>query len=367
MQAIAVDPAARRFGLVEHPAPQSSGSHDVELRVLDVGVCGTDREIACFEYGSPPAGSPYLVIGHECLAEVTRVGSDTTGLARGDLVVPMVREPCLQPRCRACRAGRQDFCDTGEFTERGIRHRHGYMTEQVIVEDRFLLPVPRALREIAVLIEPLTIAEKALTQVDAVQARLPWHEPGGPGTTLRPRALVLGAGPVGLLGAMALAARAYQVFVYSREPVGGRKSSIVEAFGGSYLSAHDHALSDLPALVGDLDVIYEATGASRFAFQALSVLGPNGVFVFTGVPGRKGPVELDTDRVMRDLVLRNQIVLGTVNAGHGAFEHAIRDLATFQARWPDAVGSLITARHAPERYADALAGGGIKHVIRFGA
>ncbi len=373
MQAIAVERDAKRVRLIDHTEPQLASPGEVELRILDVGVCGTDREIVRFEYGTPPAGCPYLVIGHECVAEVVRASSDVTSVSAGDLVIPMVREPCPDPSCRACRAGRQDFCETDAFTERGIRGRHGYMTERVVVAERYLLAVPKPLRSVAVLVEPLTIAEKALTQVEELQQRLPWIQPGAqPGTELAPdgtsarqRALVLGAGPVGLLGAMALAAGGFDVFVYSREPVGGPKSSIVEQFGGRYVSARDHALAELPRLVGNLDVIYEATGASLFAFQALSALGPNGVFVFTGVPGRKGPVALDTDRMMRDLVLRNQVVLGTVNAGHGAFERAIRDLAIFQTRWPDALAALITARHSPAHFAEALAAPGIKHVIRF--
>ncbi len=369
MQAIAVERDAKRVRLIDHTEPQLASPGEVELRILDVGVCGTDREIVRFEYGTPPAGCPYLVIGHECVAEVVRASSDVTSVSAGDLVIPMVREPCPEASCRACRAGRQDFCETDAFTERGIRGRHGYMTERVVVADRYLLAVPKPLRSVAVLVEPLTIAEKALTQVEELQQRLPWIQPGTElapdGTSARQRALVLGAGPVGLLGAMALAAGGFDVFVYSREPVGGPKSSIVEQFGGRYVSARDHALAELPRLVGNLDVIYEATGASLFAFQALSALGPNGVFVFTGVPGRKGPVALDTDRMMRDLVLRNQVVLGTVNAGHGAFERAIRDLAIFQTRWPDALAALITARHSPAHFAEALAAPGIKHVIRF--
>lgn len=373
MQAVAVERDAMRVRLVDHPQPQLASARDVELQILDVGVCGTDREIARFEYGTPPPGSPYLVIGHECVAEVVRASSDASKFAPGDLVIPMVREPCPVASCRACRAGRQDFCETDGFTERGIRGRHGYMTERVVVAEHYLLPVPTALRNVAVLVEPLTIAEKALTQIEALQQRLPWIQPGSPpgtelapdGTSARQRALVLGAGPVGLLGAMALAAAGFDVFVYSREAAGGPKSAIVERIGAHYVSARDHALADLPGLVGKLDVTYEATGASQFAFQALSVLGPNGVFVFTGVPGRKGPVALDTDRVMRELVLRNQVVLGTVNAGHGAFERAIRDLAIFHTRWPDALTGLITARHQPEHFADALAAPGIKHVIRF--
>src|SRR5690242_7566681 len=166
MRAVAVFPREKSIRVIaDHPAPLLERDTDVMLEMLDVGVCGTDKEIARFDYGTPPEGSPYLVIGHESLARVTRTGSAVTRVRPGDLVVTMVRRPCGDPSCRACRAGRQDFCFTGAFTERGINGRHGFMTEQVVDDQQFMHVVPAALREVGVLVEPLTIAEKALIQV----------------------------------------------------------------------------------------------------------------------------------------------------------------------------------------------------------
>src|SRR5262249_33241925 len=149
------------------------------------------------------------------------------------------------------------------------------------------------------------------------------------------RAVVLGAGPVGLLGAMALASADFETFVYSREPRGSAKSELVESFGAHYVSAADTDVKDLARVVGNADVVYEAAGASRVAFDAMSQLGTNGIFVFTGVPGRKGPIPVDTDVLMRSLVLKNQVVFGTVNAGRSSFESAVRDLDSFTQKWPD--------------------------------
>ena len=179
------------------------------MRVLDVGVCGTDREIISFQYGTPPEGSDYLIIGHESLSEVVETGPQVSKVKAGDLVIMTVRRPCQHPDCVACREGRQDFCYTGDYTERGIKQRHGYMTELVVEEERYLNPVPRELRDVAVLVEPLTIAEKSLEQLSTVQRRLPWDRP-------RHCAVVLGAGPVGILGAMALQVEGFEVSVYSR-------------------------------------------------------------------------------------------------------------------------------------------------------
>lgn len=166
--------------------------------MLDVGVCGTDREIIAFQYGTPPDSSDYLIIGHESLGQVVDAGEKVTGAKVGDLVVFTVRRPCPHPGCIACRSGRQDFCYTGDYTERGIKQCHGYMTEFVVEEQSYVNVVPPELRDVAVLVEPLTVAEKSLAQFKAVEQRLPWNGAG------HRNALVLGAGPVGLLGAMAL-------------------------------------------------------------------------------------------------------------------------------------------------------------------
>src|SRR5947199_8774973 len=370
MKAIAVFPGRREVKLIEQEPPTLRAPTDVRLRMLDVGVCGTDREICAFQYGTPPAGSEHLVIGHESLGEVVEVGSAVSRVKPGDLVITMVRRPCLHEDCMACRAGRQDFCFTGDFSERGIKNLHGFMTETVVDDERYMHVVPQTLRDVAVLVEPLTIAEKALIQVDQVQQRLPWAcalEPGKPRTACH-RAVVLGAGPVGLLGAMALAAAGYDTAVYSRERAPNPKADLVAATGGHYYSAEETSIERLAAQVGNIDLVYEATGASSIAFQMPEVIGTNGVFVFTGVPGRKAPIEVDTDVIMRNLVLENQVVFGTVNAGHEAFEAAIRDLALFRDHWPAAVRALLTGRYPVEAQRELLLGPaqGIKNVLAFG-
>ncbi|HEX8702795.1 MAG TPA: glucose 1-dehydrogenase, partial [Myxococcaceae bacterium] len=326
MKAIAVYPAQRQVKLIEAKAPTLSGDRQVKLRMIEAGVCGTDKEICCFQYGTAPEGTDHLILGHESLGEVVEVGSEVSGLRVGDLVVPSVRRPCPHASCIACRQGRQDFCYTGDFLERGIKGAHGFMAEQVVEEAQYLNPVPALLRDVAVLVEPLTIAEKALAQVLLVQQRLPWTAPGAAGQPpgARHRAVVLGAGPVGLLGAMVLTAAGFETFVYSRESKPNPKAELVEAIGARYLSSQSVPVKALAEQVGNIDVVYEAVGASQLAFEVMRVLGTNGIFVFTGVPGRKAPVPVDTDSLMRSLVLKNQVALGTVNADKGAFDAAIR-------------------------------------------
>jgi threonine dehydrogenase-like Zn-dependent dehydrogenase len=144
------------------------------------------------------------------------------------------------------------------------------------------------------------------------------------------------------------------------------KADVLKLIGAKYLSAETHSLQDLANEVGNVDLVYEATGASRLAFDMIEQLGTNGIFIFTGVPGRKAPVEVDTDLMMRNLVLKNQVVFGTVNAGRDAFEASIRDVGIFSQRWPEAVKSIISGRFPMEAHRDLLIGKsrGIKNVIR---
>jgi threonine dehydrogenase-like Zn-dependent dehydrogenase len=368
MKAIAVVPQRKDVQLIDCAAPAIAAPTQVAVRVLEVGVCGTDREICAFDYGTPPTGADHLVIGHESLGEVVEVGAAVTRVKVGDLVVPMVRRPCQHEGCVACRHERQDFCFTGDFRERGIKEAHGFMTELVVDDEAYLNVVPRALREVAVLVEPLTIAEKALAQVWQVQRRLPWACPVTPGPAQHcHRAVVIGAGPVGLLGAMALVNAGFETTVYSRGAVPNAKADVVAAIGARYLDADAVPVDALPEHIGNIDLIYEAAGASKVAFDAMRVLGTNGIFTFTGVPGRRGPVEVDTDLIMRNLVLKNQVVLGTVNAGRETFEAAIADLAAFNRRWPDAVRALITGRFPLGAHRELLLGAptGIKNVLAF--
>jgi glucose 1-dehydrogenase len=361
MRAMAVIPERHELRVVEVPTPEVRGEHDVAVRIRDVGVCGTDREICSFHYGIPPVGRKQLVIGHEALGEVAEVGSSVRRFRPGDLAVLTVRRPCNDPDCPACGVGRQDFCVTGNFRERGIKEADGFMTELVVEDERYLVPVPRKLEEVAVLIEPLTIAAKASVELEAILRRYPW-EPTGM------RGLVLGAGPIGLLGAMMLVARGVETFVYSLEPVDSDRGRLVHSIGARYVSGRDTQLSDLSSVAGKFDIVFEAVGVAKVAFNALEALAPNGVCILSGVPAGQGPVETDLDGIMRNLVLGNQVMFGTVNASRSTFEASVRHLEQFMALFPEAVCGLITERVPLERAPELLRKpGGIKQVVAMAA
>jgi glucose 1-dehydrogenase len=358
MQALAVFPSKKHLELLEIPEPKLQRATDVLLRVHEVGLCGTDREISSFEYGSPPPGSDHLILGHESLAEVVEVGAEVHSLRPGDLVVAMVRRPCSHPECRPCRAGRSDFCITGDFTERGIKQADGFLTEYALDNEEYLVKIPKALADVAVLIEPLSVVSKAATQARAILDRLP-YEPG------LQRGLVLGAGPVGLLGAMVLVASGYETVVYSREPEGKAKGSLVHSLGASYISAASQPIESLAEKTGEFDFVIEAVGVAPVMMTAARALAANGIVALTGIPAEGATAEINVGHSLRDMVLRNQVVFGTVNAGRRDYVGAIQLLEQFMILFPGTVRTLIT-RRCPLREASTMLihRDGIKNVVQ---
>jgi len=368
VRAVALFPAERAVRLVDHPDPGQPGRDAVRVRTLEVGVCGTDGELCAFHFGFPPARERYYILGHEAAGIVEEVGADVGGLRPGDLVVPSVRRPCPAGDCAACRSGNQDFCLTGRYTERGIFGAHGFATERFVEEERFLHRLPGELRWVAVLTEPLTIAEKGLRQYLAIQRRLPWLRDAEDGALLQGRrALVLGAGPVGLLGAMLLRLRGCEVWVYSREAASSPRAALAGTMGARYLPSGEVAVEALAEEMGGIDLVYEAAGSPALGLAVLEALSPTGVFVLTGATGGGHRLEIGADALLNRMVVRNLVLAGTVNSSHADFVAATGDLAAASRRWPALLPALITGRHPPEQFgARALHRTGIKEVVTFG-
>jgi threonine dehydrogenase-like Zn-dependent dehydrogenase len=333
----------RRSGsdrLEQLPDPEP-GADEASVEVVAVGVDGTDDELVSGAYGQAPDGENHLVIGHECLG---RVIDPAGSLAQGQLVVPIVRRPDPVP-CRNCANGEWDYCLNGLYTERGIKGRHGFLVERFTEDPAYLVPVPEHLVEIGMLVEPTTISVKALEQVDTVQQRLTWQPQ---------RALVTGAGAIGLLAAMLLSLRGLEVIVFNRSR-SGPKPDLVEALGGTFVSADEVEMGEEFAdRFGPIDIAIEATGYSPLAFTLLDVVARNGVVVLTGVSGGDRTAELPVDHLNLETVLGNKVLLGTVNADRANFEAAVRALEEAEQRWPGWLSRLITRRVGLADYRQAL-------------
>ena len=331
MRAVTVTPGQRdSLRVLDIPDVQES-SGQLVVRVLQAGLCGTDAEITSGLYGEAPPGSPYLVLGHENLGVVE---SPAGSFSPGDLVVSTVRRPCPEG-CLPCRSGENDMCLTGHYRERGIQALHGFMSERYVEDPRYVVPVPSSLRAVAVLVEPMTVAQKALEQTFRIQSRMSWA----------PRqAVVLGAGPVGILAAAAMRIRGLEVTVVSREPEGSARDALLREAGIRYLSTTNAPIADLPRRLGSIDIVLEATGAAAVIAPALSILGRDAVCVLASVTEAGRQWEIDLGAWNRQMVLGNRLVFGVVNAGRRHFEAAVRDLMAAEERRPGWMGRLITRR-----------------------
>jgi threonine dehydrogenase-like Zn-dependent dehydrogenase len=357
MKGLAVVPGSKASLHVRQdiPEPAPAGA-DAVVRVIETGICGTDFEINEGLYGRAPQGFEYLVLGHENLGRIESAPAGS-GLAKGDLVVSTVRRPCPEA-CAPCAADQNDMCRSGHFTERGIVGRHGFMSERYAEDARYLVRVPADLRPFAVLLEPLSIIEKGFEQAFRIQERLPWK----PAT-----AVVLGAGTVGILGAALLRQRGLEVFVVGREPSGNPREDFLAELGLKYVSTSETALEVLSTRVGRPDFVFEATGAAAVVMPALSLLAIDGVAVLASVTGGERRFDVDVAGWNRQMVLGNQVVLGTVNAGRRHFEAGVRDLQTIESKHPGWLARVITRRIPFDDLASLLArnASDIKTVLQF--
>jgi glucose 1-dehydrogenase len=366
MKAVAVTPGSGNTRMREMERPRIASDSDVLVRMIEVGVCGTDSGICGADEGTAPDDSDYLVPGHEGFGEVAEVGAAVKSLKVGDLVVPMVRRPCEHEHCPACRSGNQDFCTTGDFVERGIKGAHGFAAEYIVESEKYLCPVPPDLRDVAVMTEPQSIAEKGLRQYLAIQKRLPWLSDAGDARILEDcRAVVLGGGPIGLLGCLLLRLYDVPVIVYSRTEPPAPEADIADAVGAQYVSSEQDDFETVVKKLGGVTLVYEATGAAELMFEVMEHLAANAVFLATGVPGKGGEAEVEAATIMHRMVMKNQVLCGTVNASRADFESAIRSLGRMKERWPDALAAIITHRRDPAEFCDAAGSAdGLKHIVR---
>jgi threonine dehydrogenase-like Zn-dependent dehydrogenase len=335
MRAVAVYPGmANSVHLAEMAKPTVTdvpGGRGILVKVLRVGVDGTDKEINAAEYGAAPDGFNFLVVGHESFGQVEEVGPNVSELAPGDYVVAMVRRPGFSIYDQI---GLQDMTTDDTYFERGINLRHGYLAEYYADNVDYLIKIPGGLKHVGVLLEPMTVVEKGIAQAYEIQRRL---------KVWRPRkAAVMGAGTIGLLAALVLRLRGLEVTVFSRDRKPNRNAGLIEMTGAKYVSVQDTSILDGAREFGPFDLIFEATGFSPVVFEGMQALAKNGVLVLSSITGGDRKVEVPADRINLDFVLGNKVMVGTVNAAREKFEEGVRDMAMAEAQYPGWLSRLLT-------------------------
>jgi threonine dehydrogenase-like Zn-dependent dehydrogenase len=359
MRAAAITPGVKdSLRVIDAPKP-APGDDEVLVRVLENGICGTDEELNSGIIGEAPLGSDYLIIGHENLGVVEEPGKNVRAFRKGDLVVATVRRPCTG-LCFACRTGQPDMCASTDYFERGIKGMHGYMAEYYTERPEYLVRVPPSLRKTAVLLEPLSIVEKGIEETFKVQERMAWH----------PRkAMVAGAGPIGLLAIFILRDLGLEVCTFATRGRDSPKAQISEAAGARYFNVKETPIERIAEEHGPLDMILEATGSSEIAFEAIGLVDNGGVVCLTGLSPRKQTHPVCTDCVNMDLVMHNKAVFGTVSSNRVHFERALDRMASIERRWPNLLERMFTRRVSLEDVRKGVTGRGkddVKVVVEIG-
>ena len=335
---------------VRDPSPAPG---ELLLRTVEVGVCGTDREISEGSFGVAPGDAERLLLGHELLGVVEEGGH---GFERGDLVTATVRRSC--GHCQACAQGSPDACHTGDYFERGITRLDGFASELTAERAEHLVAVPSSLGRLGVLAEPASVCARAIRHARSVGERQPWRTD---------RALVIGSGAIGMLSTCFLRLDGFEVWVAGRSTPPTPKSELAEACGARYVSTNETTLASLTEETGGFDVVIEAAGDAQVMLDTLGLLRRNGVACLLGVDGSRRKVELDGPVLGVDTILQNRALLGSVNAHARDWEDAVERLDRARDRWPDALEQFVGLRVPVDRFAEAFGFRGVKATLRFAA
>lgn len=335
MQALTVQPGKADTLTVDEIEDPSPGPDELLVDGLAIGVCGTDKEIVAGQYGWAPPGRDSLVIGHESLGRVAAAPPGSS-FSTGDLVVGVVRRPDPVP-CRACAHGEFDMCRNGRYSERGIKELDGYGSQRWCVEVDYAVSIDSSLRDVGMLMEPTTVVAKAWEQVRRVGQRA-YFEPE--------RALITGAGPIGLLAALLSVQQGLDTHILDRV-TDGPKPKIAKALGATY---HHGDIDDVASRLQP-DVVIEATGAGPVVFGAIANTAAYGIVCLTGVSPAGRRLKIDAGALNREMVLENDAVVGSVNANLRHYRQAAEALAKAHKDW---LASLITRRVPLQGAVDAF-------------
>lgn len=330
----------KKIHLEEVPEPNIEQANEVKIKVLKVGICGTDRELIAKGIGIPPPNEKGLILGHEMLGQVVETGKNVRSFHKHDYVVVTVRRGCNQ--CPSCLNQRSDLCSSGKYTERGIKARHGFQSEYVVDEEQYLVKVPKSFASIGFLCEPMSVVEKAIDELLNLQKQrlANWKSDED---LQNKSALVVGLGPIGLLACFTLRAKGMKVYGLEVSSSKSLRAQILEQIGGIYINGNEMTPEAIANQFGPMDIILEAAGVADLDFHLLESLQYNGGYVLTGIPGHEAIFSIPGGHLIASLVLKNQLLLGSVNASRKHWDFALSSLEKIEQKWPGKLVKLVTS------------------------
>lgn len=336
------------------PKPAINEPTEVLVKIRQVGIDGTDFNMVKHDSKDIAENKNEIVLGHELLGIVEQTGNKAKGVKKGDFVTMTVRRGCNI--CPPCLHGQSDMCMTGLFTERGIHKIDGFLTECVVDDEKYILKLPRGLEKYGIFVEPLSIAEKGIEQIRLIQSRMPWackhpnHSFDRNNWGDCKTAFVIGAGPLGILATCLLRLADVNTYVLERKEEEHIKIKTIKRLGAKYIDIRKVSIPDAFKTAGNVNIIFEASGASEFAINMIPYMSRSSIYVMTGIPKGELHATFDAHAILRQIVRYNQVIVGTVNSNKRHFEMAIKDIQKINKKFGNILDSVVTHSFKLDQY-----------------
>jgi glucose 1-dehydrogenase len=369
MQAVGLIRGKMGVHTFELPKPEITRPDEVLMRVKQVGLDGTDFKMVRNNKQDLPEGRNEMAIGHEMVGVVEEVGVGVTSVKPGDAVTVTVRRGCGE--CSPCLHNASDMCLTGRYKERGLHKLDGFLTQFVVDHEQYIARVPPDLVKLAVFTEPVSIVEKGIQELRIIQSRIPWTCEHPEHAFLLPQwggckiALVVGAGPLGLIAVALLRLAKISVFAADIVPEDHIKVDLLHRMGAGYLDARTMTPAELIDLGGTeqyLDIIFEASGAAATALELIKYMARGSIYVMTGIPGEEMLLQVDAANLVRQIVSHNQVIVGSVNSNRSHFEMALKDIGRINSTFNGLLEEMLTQRLNLNEFEKAFGPQGPNHI-----
>ncbi|MFC1945147.1 alcohol dehydrogenase catalytic domain-containing protein [Chloroflexota bacterium] len=359
MRAIGIIEGLNKAKIMDLEKPQIHESNDVLIEVKFVGISEIDRRFAQGETFIAPEGFDFLILGHEVMGRVIEVGPSVVNLQIGDNVVLTSRRNC--GKCTECERDNTDLCLSGLYSERGIRGAHGFMAEYILEKEKYIVKIPEAIEDIAILLSPLSIAEKIVTSIVSFGHRMdnpkPWpeHAYHDPDWGMEKTAVVVGGNSTAILTALLLRLKSVNTFLLSNRIGTSKIQRLVESAGIKYYETSvNESCEHFSQKIGRTDTVIDCSGEAEFNINLLDLLGNSGAFVTSTIPSINLKNNVNINRFMLDRLIRNQGMFGCISANRRYLESAINDLILLKEQFTEPINGIITDKIPFSNYESAF-------------